>query len=142
MKWVISASLCENKLSRTNDRMGKMEKKIELGRRNKESMKLKGGKKGREEGKNQGRKVGKKEGGKEEEEGRKEKRNEGAKEGRGKERKKEKEAACSGTIFAQPVLFPLLTRLFRLSLGLSALFLESRKVLAHSWTFYWLPLFT
>lgn len=45
---MISASVCENKLSRTNDRMGKMGKRIKLGRRNKESMKLKeGGKEGR-----------------------------------------------------------------------------------------------
>ena len=105
---------------------------------NKESMKLKeGGKKRREEGKNQGRKVGWKEGGKEEG-GRTKER----KEGRGKERKNKREAECSGTIFAKAASFPLLTRRFRLSLGLSALFLESRKVLEKFWTFYCLPLFT
>ena len=118
----------------------------ELGRK-KKSMKLKeGGKKWREEGKKESRKEGRKEGGNEEG-GRKEKRKEGREEGRKRERekerkkkrKKEREAACSGTTFVNAASFPLLVRRFRLSLGLSVLFLESRKVLAKSWTFYCCP---
>lgn len=54
------------------------------------------------------------------------KRKEGRKEGR--------EAVCSAAIFAVRPSFPLLARLFHLCQVLSVLFLESRQVVAQSWT--------
>ena len=78
--------------------MGKIGKRIEQEKKNKESMELK----------------------------------EASKEGRREGRK----TASSGAIFAVRPSFPLLTRLFLLSQDLSVLFLESRQVLAQSWTLH------